>query len=147
VRQTTPASIPLHSPLSAAHTAGCPVAVSASPTLHQLPSAPFPQPSSGIDSQQYPPISKQLITGSCSCQCPHLSNVSVGCQYWLLHTLLQNSFFQGKGLTPLRSQGSPLRSDPCGTITLDFFHPFVIQQLSGLSPKDLLFYFLLIPLG
>jgi hypothetical protein len=49
---------------------------------------------------------------------------------------------KGKGLPPLRSQGSPLRSDPFGTITLDFFHPASIQAIIGLSPKALLLIFL-----
>jgi hypothetical protein len=40
---------------------------------------------------------------------------------------------QGKGLTPLRSQGSPLRSDPFGTSALDFFHPHFKKAIIGLS--------------
>jgi hypothetical protein len=34
----------------------------------------------GIDSQEQPAISKQLITGCCAGYCPHFSNSSVGCQ-------------------------------------------------------------------
>ncbi|SRR5918992_3671150 len=71
---------------------------------------------------------------------------------------LQNPVFlqcisREKGRPPLRSQGSPLRSDPflrrvrrgCGRDTpLTSFTPLGIKQVSGLSPKALSFYFLLL---
>ena len=88
VRTLTPtlACVPQPSPLSAAHTAGCPGAVSA-PLLHQIPLVPFPQLSSGIDRQQHPAFSKQLITRNCSCLHPHFANFSVQRHFphvWLL---------------------------------------------------------------
>ena len=57
-----------------------------------------------------------------------------------------------KGLPPLRTQGSPLRSDPilryrCGLDKpLTSFTPLFKRAIIGLSPKALLLIFLLIPL-
>jgi hypothetical protein len=45
-----------------------------------------------IDSQQHPASSKELITGCCAGRCPYLTYISVGCQWWLLHSLFQNPF-------------------------------------------------------
>jgi hypothetical protein len=101
-----------------------------------------------IDSQQHPTRSKQLITGCCAAHYPHFSNISVGCQVWLLHIPLQMFLFQGKGLTPLRTQGSPLRSDPilryrCGLDKpLTSFTPhFKNKQLSGFRRKPFFSFF------
>src|ERR671915_146767 len=61
-----------------------------------------------------------------------------------------NVSFQGKGLTPLRSQGSPLRSDPilryrCGLDKpLTSFTPLEKEQLSGFLRKPSLSIFLLL---
>src|ERR671914_2260153 len=79
-----------------------------SPLPHHIPHEPpdipldilFPFPSfrllfhirdcrQWIDSQQFPPRSKQLITGCCAAHYPHFSNISVGCQVRLLHMFLQ----------------------------------------------------------
>src|SRR5918999_5680120 len=50
-----------------------------------------------IDSQQHPAVSKQLITGCCAGHCPHFSNLSVGCQVWLLHIPSKRFFFKERG--------------------------------------------------
>jgi hypothetical protein len=70
------AADPRHSLTSAAHTAGCPGAVSA-PALPQVPSVPFLQPRQRIDPQQHPAVSKELITRSRLHLHPHLANISV----------------------------------------------------------------------
>jgi hypothetical protein len=45
----------------------------------------FPNRCQWIHPQQHPALSKQLITRSCCCYCPHLSNISVYCHVWLLY--------------------------------------------------------------
>jgi hypothetical protein len=82
---------------TAAHTIVCPEAVSASPAPTRSPFYYFPNRRQGIDPQQYLPLSKQLITHCRSCHCPHLNNVSVSCQVWLLHTLPLSLF---SGIVP-----------------------------------------------
>jgi hypothetical protein len=57
------------------------------------------------------------------------------------HGLYQKRNNKERGLTPLRSQGSPLRSDPFGTIALDFIHPLVKKEASWLSPKARTFHY------
>jgi hypothetical protein len=68
----------------------------------------------------------------------------------LLHTTTQTFFPAGKGLPPLSSQGSPLRSDPilrsrCGLDKpLTSFTPLIKEQLSGFLRKPCLSIFLLL---
>jgi hypothetical protein len=101
--------------------------------------------------QQHPAGSKQLFTISRPGLHPYFSNISVDRHFpllWLLHITTQTLLFlKERGWRPSELKGlrfAPIHSCASlrsGLSPLTSFTPFVIEQLSGLSQKDLTFYF------
>jgi hypothetical protein len=83
---------------------------------------------------------------SCAGHCPHFRNIRVRCHMWLLH-LTAPILCLYKGLPPLRSQGSALRSDPflrCRSGVdkpLTSFTPLLKKHVSGFLRKPSLSIF------
>jgi hypothetical protein len=93
----------------------------------------------GIDAQQQPALSKQLITGSRCCYCPHFHKVRGRCHALLLHITTQTFFYLRKGAAaPQKSRACPFlhyrygRDKPLTSLT-----PILKRAIIGLSPKAL----------